>query len=246
MATSYNGWPASRYPSAIGINANWAPLGHRFPAGIKGGDVETVFTHLVHQLHNRVEPIQWYAPGDEWGYNYRVNVNNPSSLSCHASGTAIDYNATRHPNGRRGTFTSAQVRAIREIQGELGGVIKWGGDFGGTPDEMHFEINASAAKVAEVARRLRAGGPPPPPTAPLPPPLPPPPPPTQEEIDMMVRDAIELVEHAFATFPNNKRQPTGDAIAFYASRIAEAEKRGEHALAVNVYADLVRALDSEP
>lgn len=167
MATSYNGWPASRFPNVIGINSKWAPLGHPFPGGIKGGDVETIFTYLVHQLHARVEPIEWYAPGDEWGYNYRANVNNPNSLSCHASGTAIDYNATRHPNGRRGTFTAAQVRQIREIQKELDGVIRWGGDFSGTPDEMHFEINASAAKVAEVARRLRlppAPSPSPPPT----------------------------------------------------------------------------------
>ena len=34
-----------------------------------------------------------------WGYEFRANVNNPSQLSCHASGTAIDYNANRHPNG---------------------------------------------------------------------------------------------------------------------------------------------------
>lgn len=166
MATSYNGWPASPYPSRIGINTKWTVLGHDFPGGIKGGDVQTVFEYLVKQLDARVEPIEWYAPGDEWGYNYRANVNNPSSLSCHASGTAIDYNATRHPNGRRGTFSSAQVRQIREIQKELGGVIRWGGDFSGTPDEMHFEIIGSAARVAEVARALRspAPAPPPPPT----------------------------------------------------------------------------------
>jgi hypothetical protein len=111
-------------------------------------------------MHRRVEPVvrgDWHQ-ADDWGYNYRKNRNS-DNLSCHASGTAIDYNATRHPNGKRGTFAAAQVAEIRKILAEVGGVVRWGGDFKSTPDEMHFEINANAAAVARVAARLRGGGP---------------------------------------------------------------------------------------
>lgn len=157
MATSYNGWAASPDPAAIGINRGWEPIpGFDFPGGIKGGDVEVVMTYLVQQLDARVEPIEMYPAGDEWGYAFRDSVNNPDGdddeMSCHASGTAIDYNATRHPNGQGGTWTAAQRREIDQIlKVELGGVVKNLTDF----DEMHFEIKGTAAQVKAVADRLR-------------------------------------------------------------------------------------------
>lgn len=167
MATSYNGWFASSNPDAIGVNPDWEPIpGHRFPGGIRGGDVEEVFTYLVVQLDARVEPIEHYAPGDEWGYFFKFSANSPSLLSCHSSATAIDYNATRHPNGVRGTWTAQQVAEIREILAELDGVIHWLYDATGTPDEMHFETRASQAQVTAVANKLRWNSQP----APTPPP----------------------------------------------------------------------------
>ncbi len=155
MTASYNGWPASSSPSAIGINQNWEPIrGHKFPQGTKSGDVETVFTYLVRQLDERVEPIEEYAPGDEWGYSYRANVNNPSQLSCHASGTAIDYNATQHPNRVDYTWSREQTRIIHQIiNDELDGVVKWLEGW----DEMHFEIRGTTAQVAAVAKKIRGG-----------------------------------------------------------------------------------------
>lgn len=155
MPTSYNGWPASRYPSSIGI-VHFEPIpGYDFPAGVKGGDVAVVFTYLVRQLNARVERISHYAPGDEWGYHYKYSANTPSKLSNHSSGTAIDYNATRHPNGRRGTWSTAQVAEIRKILYELGGVVRWLYDATSVPDEMHFEIRGTATQVKAVADRLR-------------------------------------------------------------------------------------------
>lgn len=154
MVASYNGWPASRDPDAIGI-VPFEPIpGHDFPGGVKGGDVHTIFTYLVRQLNARVEPIEFYPAGDEWGYFFKDSANSPSLLSCHSSGTAVDYNAVRHPNGRRGTWTAVQVREIRKILDELGGVVRWLYDATRTPDEMHFEIKGSAAEVAAVARRI--------------------------------------------------------------------------------------------
>lgn len=158
MVRSYNGWAASTSASAIGVNTSWEPIkGHRFPGGVKSGDVETVMTYLVRQLDARVEPIELYSPGDEWGWAFRLNRNNPDTLSCHASATAIDYNATRHPNRRKYTWTRAQTREIHKILDELGGVIKWLEGF----DEMHFEVRGTPAQVRAVAQRLRTPSKPP-------------------------------------------------------------------------------------
>lgn len=179
MATSYNGWPASRSALLIGINQRWEPIpGHRFPGGCKRGDVETVLTYVVRQLHARVERIDRDAIKDEWGWYYKPSANSPHTLSCHSSGTAFDYNATRHPNGRRGTWTRGQVAEIREILAECGGVVRWLGDASRVPDEMHFEIRGTRSQVAAVAARLRKA----PPRLTAAPPSPPQP----EDIEMII------------------------------------------------------------
>lgn len=162
MATSYNGWPASSDPKAIGVDSGFRGAGVAFPGGCVAGDVSKVLGYVADQLAARVEPLMTDPatgkPGyGSWGWNYRANVNNPSQLSNHASGTAIDWAAPRHPNGSRGTFSSAQVATIRQILAECSGVVYWGGDYSGTPDEMHFEINAGSSAVASAAAKLPSG-----------------------------------------------------------------------------------------
>lgn len=154
---SYNGWLASKNPADFGGLENLVVAGEPFSPGVRAGDVRDVLGYVAEQMHRRVEAV--YAPGyheaDDWGYSYRANVNNPTQLSNHSSGTAIDYNATRHPNGKRGTFSSSQVNTIHAILDEVERCVRWGGDYTGTPDEMHFEINANASTVARVAERIR-------------------------------------------------------------------------------------------
>lgn len=156
METSYNGWTASPRPADFGGLTKLVVAGEEFAPGVRSGDVFTVLQWVAEQMHRRVEPI--YAPGwheaDDWGYNYRQN-RNASNLSCHASGTAIDYNATRHPNGKRGTFALAQVAEIRRILLEARGTVQWGGNFGGTADEMHFEIAGNWLEVRDFANWIR-------------------------------------------------------------------------------------------
>lgn len=149
MPNSYNGWPADPNPANIDVvQSLW------FPGGVKAGDVTTVLRYVAEQFHARVEPI---VGGWCWGYTYKANVNNPSSLSCHASGTALDINAPDHPNGSGGTFTNAQVGAIYAILDEVSGAVNWLESY----DEMHFEIQVDAAALADIAAGLPAGGPPP-------------------------------------------------------------------------------------
>lgn len=152
---SYNGWPASDNASAIGVNTSWTPLpGITFPGGIKSGDVEVVFTYLVVEL-NKIEAC---IKGWNWGWSYRANVNNPSQLSCHASATAIDYNAPNHPNGTStgpnggGGWSSTEYSKVIKVLNYLEGVISW---LTGN-DPMHFEIQGSTADVKRVADKIRS------------------------------------------------------------------------------------------
>jgi hypothetical protein len=149
--TSYNGWPASDDKGAIHVEPFGDAVGFPFPGGVRADDVTAVLGYVATQLHNRVEPC---VSGWCWGYSYKQNVNNPSQLSCHASGTAIDWNAPDHPNGSSGTFTAAQVGTIYAILDEVQGAVDWLSGY----DEMHFEICVDAATLADVARQLPAGG----------------------------------------------------------------------------------------
>lgn len=146
--TSYNGWPASSDKAAIGVVSNDV-----FPGGAKAGDVTTVLGYVARQFDARVEPI---VGGWCWGYTYRANVNNPSQLSCHASGTAIDVNAPDHPNGSGGTFTDAQRGEIYAILDEAQGAVSWLEGY----DEMHFEICVDPDTLARVAALLGDAAPP--------------------------------------------------------------------------------------
>ena len=152
MERSQNGWSADPHLSIVPLVVN----GVAFAPGVRSGDVHTVLEYVAQQLHARVEPV--IDPGC-WGFYYRANRNDPNSLSNHSSGTAIDYNAPKHPNGVATvkTWTLRQRGEIRKILAEVDGVVRWGGDYKFTPDAMHFEINADGASVAAVAQKIRAG-----------------------------------------------------------------------------------------
>lgn len=159
LITSYNGWTASQNPADFGGLDNrdvpGAP-GIKLAPGVRAGDAATVLFYVAAQLHKRVEP--GVMPGC-WGYSYRASKNSAALLSTHSSATGFDWNAPRHPNGKSGTFTKAQVAEIGKIIREVDGVVYWGGGGwgAGTWDEMHFELSDPPAKVAKVAARLRAG-----------------------------------------------------------------------------------------
>jgi hypothetical protein len=150
MPLAYNGMTASPDPDEIDV----IPLvvaGVSFPGGVRAGDPHTVLGWVAQQFHDNVEPL---VDGWCWGYAYRQN-RNADNLSVHSAGGAIDVNAPRHPNGKSGTFTSAQVRTISALLNHLQGAVVWGGDFTGTPDEMHFELCRDPARVAWAADLIR-------------------------------------------------------------------------------------------
>ena len=150
MPTSQNGWSASPTLARRPLIVN----GVEFIGGIRDDDaVEAVLGYVLKRIDDEVEPL--INPGC-WGFSYRANANNPNSLSNHASGTAVDFNAPQHPNGvpTARTFTTAQVARIHNILADVDHVIRWGGDYSGTPDAMHLEVVVDQPTLAAVAARL--------------------------------------------------------------------------------------------
>ncbi|MGL5817886.1 MAG: peptidoglycan-binding protein [Phycicoccus sp.] len=153
-ATSQNGWPAgtsSQIP-LVGLTVD----GVTFPAGVRSGDVATVLGHVARRVDAEVESL---VSGWCWGHAYRA-ISGSSTFSNHASGTAIDVNAPRHPLGSSNTFTATQQARIRAILTDCDGVIRWGGDYTSRKDDMHFEIDVRPgdARLPALARRVGGGG----------------------------------------------------------------------------------------
>jgi len=152
MAVSQNGWPVipTYSDSRLVSNPVVPGTGASLDGGILAGDVFTVLMWVARRFHETVEPL---IDGQCWGYEPRP-IRGSTEWSNHASGTCIDLNSVRHGLGASGTFSSAQVGAIRAILSACGGLVRWGGDYSGRKDEMHFEIVGSAGEVAGLAARL--------------------------------------------------------------------------------------------
>ena len=151
-ATSYNGWTVGTPASAIGVQ-NYTVPGTSVMLQIRSGDVATVLLYVAQRFNAEVETL---IKGQCGGYDYRPNVNNPSVWSNHASGTAIDLNWSKHPNGVKGTYTAPQTAAVRKILDFCDGVVYWGEDYRGTVDGMHFEINVppGSPKLSQLVGKI--------------------------------------------------------------------------------------------
>lgn len=130
---------------------------------LKPGDAGFVLAVFALWYHERVEPLNtgiW----DEWGWADRP-IRNSSVTSNHASGTAIDLNATKHPLGVRGTLRFllklgtkqelAEQRIRRVLDTQYNDVIRAGLNYTGRPDEMHYEIVRFWSDVTKLAKKLR-------------------------------------------------------------------------------------------
>jgi hypothetical protein len=155
VARSQNGWTVlESAPPAVTVPGTDVRL------TMRPGNVATVLTEVARRFHSEVEPITG-GVRDDWGWAYRPVRGQESGFSNHASGTAIDLNATQHPRGVKNTFTAREEAAVRRILGSLTDpqtgrpVVRWGENYTTTVDGMHFEINADASAVARVASRIQ-------------------------------------------------------------------------------------------
>lgn len=145
---SQNGWTANDRS----LIRSYLVPGTSQRLAVRAGPVATVLLYVATQFHRRVEPLH---PGWCWGYAERV-IRGGTALSNHASGTAIDLNAPAHPLGvdEKGTFSAPEIATIRRILAECSGVVRWGGDYRGRADAMHFEINDAADAVDKAAAKI--------------------------------------------------------------------------------------------
>jgi hypothetical protein len=156
MPTSQNGWAANDRSLIVA----YAVPGGRL--ALRRGPAGAVLAWVAGQWNSLVEPLLW--PGC-WGYAERPIRGSTTTLSNHASGTAIDLSAPRHPLGTSpaATFTPTQIIAVHAIVGRcvLRGkrLIRWGGDYTGRKDGMHAEVNdgVSEAELAELWTALSRG-----------------------------------------------------------------------------------------
>lgn len=151
MAISQNGWPV-----VMGGSSSTLVRTDKIIGKVRGGDVEKIFRDLISQIDTYVEDVDRGA--DDWGWNVRPIRGQVSGYSNHASGTAIDLNAMLHPRGKINTFSASQQKAIRSmLRSRYKGAIRWGGDYNlkiAKRDDMHFEIDCSAAQLSRVVAGL--------------------------------------------------------------------------------------------
>lgn len=166
MAVSENGW---------GVIPNYGDsLLHTWQIPTKGGitrinmrrgSVGLVLSHAVLFWDDHVERVHG-AVLDDWGYAPRP-IRGGTRPSNHASGTAVDVNATRHPLGARWTMRGMYnvlrdwiAGSVYRVNGRS--ILRWGGTYEGRRDEMHIEIapGVTMSEVETVAKRLmkRSGG----------------------------------------------------------------------------------------
>jgi len=151
-ATSQNGFPALTSDSPYLYT--WAIPDTARTLRLRNGSAGFLLVHLALWFDSRVEDIEG-GQLDDWGYAYRPVRGYESTLSNHSSGTAMDLNATQHGLGTEDTFTAEEEMRIRHRVNEFfDDVIRWGGEYYGRKDEMHFEVDASLAACEKVARRL--------------------------------------------------------------------------------------------
>ena len=103
-----------------------------------------IFYNLIYDLHKSVEPLKTTSC-----FNVRRATLSKGSWSCHASGTAIDFNHQWHPLHHSNTFKPNQVAQIQKLIKRYG--IRWGGDF---KDDMHFEINITQNEAQLLIQKL--------------------------------------------------------------------------------------------
>lgn len=153
-----------------------------------------------------IDVSQAFGTPDDWGYAERP-IRGGGDLSNHASGTAIDLNATRHPLGTDPgrNYSAAQIAAIHKIVGLTGGVVRWGGDYIGRKDGMHLEINdgmdmadceRALAAINPVVAQVLGENPTPPQPKPQPQPTPQP---TPAPSDQVKKDQFDLTDTGFPT-----------------------------------------------
>lgn len=191
MATSQNGYTAND-PS---LTQSWKIPGTARAVRLRKGSPGNLLVLWAAWFDKNVEDIE-AGQLDDWGYAERPIRGSTTTLSNHASGTAIDLNSTKHPLAAVGTFTAAQASKIRSQLKAYGGCIRWGGDYAGRKDEMHFEIVKDVATCNKVLVALTATDTPP----------------QEDELMGAREDILDYQKACTVQIQNNTRQLLNNAV----------------------------------
>lgn len=152
MLTSQNGYSANDRT----VIASYTIPGTTLRVALRKGDVSVVLLEYLRRYHLEVESL-YHVPQDLWGYAERTIRGSSTVLSNHASGSAVDCRSTRHGLGMVGTFTPAEEKALDNLLGWFGPVLRHGKDYIGRKDPMHCEVIGTPTQVRAVADRIRSG-----------------------------------------------------------------------------------------
>jgi hypothetical protein len=157
-------WPHEVVPASLdafygnprgpdGVNPQWAAANlttFTFPWKVKGSQTHPCHVKVKASL-DRILAWCWDHVGrdqakidaahlDEFSgsFNYRPNVNQPSKLSLHSYGIALDFAAAENPNGKAWVDNGVMLPRWF-ISAFLAEGWSWGGDFNVTKDPMHFQ-----------------------------------------------------------------------------------------------------------
>ena len=158
MATCQNGWPV--------LTRDQCPqyqIGEVVKVRLAPGAPGELLAHFARWFDDNIRDLD---PGilDDWGWADRNVIGSATDVSNHAGGYAVDLNATQWALGAKASIylTQAEIDAVHVQLRFYDGVIRWGGDYVGRTDPMHFEIIGTPEQVAAVWARISAPPPPPP------------------------------------------------------------------------------------
>lgn len=153
MVQSQNGWPALEPASRLLRTFTIPAKNGTFRLRLRDGSAGFLLAHYA-LFHSEVVEDVTGKILDDWGYANRLIRGSLSEVSNHGSGTAMDLNAVAHQLSKVGTYADKQEALIHRRLRGMRGVIRWGGDYNGRKDEMHFEIVQSLAASEREAKRL--------------------------------------------------------------------------------------------
>lgn len=148
---SQNGWPVI-FDDADLRSWNIPTSAGTMFLQLRPGPPGFLLCHYALWHADNVEPT--FGKGDDFGWALR-RIAGSTEWSNHASGTAVDLNSSMHPSGQRNTYTQRKSDRIRNrLEERYLNLIKWGGNFRTTPDEMHFELSGGRQEIRELVADL--------------------------------------------------------------------------------------------
>lgn len=125
-------------------------------ARVKAGDVTLIVHKAIapvvgHLLDKTLEGGYTLKRGECWGFNNREIVGSkPKRPSNHSWGLAVDINSRANPLGS--PLRTDMPRWMTDLWKSFG--FRWGGDYKGRKDAMHFEFMGTPADAARLAARI--------------------------------------------------------------------------------------------